>query len=113
MITYLRHRVPGMADNDSAGNFEKAMLQELIEFIKNRFNNQFINHSFFAERIDHLAQKWLALKLSGQNSLKYKEILRRSNEKDTRKDNRDWVLMSSMREIDSSTYIQIKENFKE
>ena len=52
-----------------------------------------------------LADEW-EKKISQVNLQKYDEILLKPGELDG--DNEDWVLMQSMREVDTNTYIQIK-----
>jgi hypothetical protein len=110
MITFVRHKVPGMAADGSAGKFDSSMLEELKEFIKKRFHNFPVEYSFFRRKLDNLANEWLRC-ISPEVKLgKYRELLKRPNQKNIHED-MNWVLMESMREIDSSTYIQIRENF--
>ena len=52
-----------------------------------------------------MADEW-EKKISQVNLQKYDEILLKPGELDG--DNEDWVLMQSMREVDTNTYIQIK-----
>lgn len=57
--------------------------------------------------MDNLAYDWIE-RIQKSGLKEYKQLLKRPAEKD---DNQDWVLMQSMREIDSNTFISIKETF--
>lgn len=113
MITFVRHKVPGMNVDNAAGKFKGSMLDELKAFIKRRFQEKYREeYSFFESRIEHLSRNWLERISSEVKLEKYNELIQRPNQKDIRED-KDWILMESLREIDTSTYIQIKENFSQ
>jgi hypothetical protein len=88
------------------------MLEELKSFIKIRFHKYSKEYLFFERRIDGLADDWLSHTSSEVQLEKYSQLLKRPNQKDIR-ENRTWVLMESLREIDTSAYIRIGENFKQ
>ena len=73
--------------------------------MKNRFINQKDDSELFVNEINRLADDWLE-KISQVNLQKYDEFLLKPGEHDG--DNEDWILMQSMREVDTNTYIQIK-----
>jgi len=110
MIIYVRHRIPDMNADRDAKKFEKSMLEELKDFIEKRFHKYPEENLFFKRRIDSLADDWLSRISSEVKLEKYSQLLKRPNQKDIRED-RTWILMESLREIDTSTYIQIRENF--
>lgn len=110
MIIFVRYKVPGMNADSAAKNFKKSMLEELKDFIKKRFHKYPEEYLFFERRINDLADDWLSRISSEIRLEKYSKLLKKPNQEDIRED-RTWVLMESLREIDTSTYIQIRENF--
>ncbi|NIM17045.1 MAG: helicase [Candidatus Aminicenantes bacterium] len=112
MIIFVRHKVPGMNVDSAAKKFEKSMLAELKDFIKKRFHKYPKEYMFFENMVNGLANNWLSRISSEVKLEKYSKLLKRPNQKDIREDT-TWVLMESLREIDTSTYIQIKENFSQ
>ena len=108
LVTYVRNKVPDMAGNSQAQYFEKDMIEPLKVFIKERFKDSPRELSDFEKSIDHLADDWLE-KIQKVEIKRYDQLLKKPSEKKDGSD--DWVLMQSLREIDTNTYIQIKEVF--
>ena len=105
IVSYVRNKIPNMAEDASVVHFEASMLEPLKNLILKRFDDQQAA-SFFTDRMDKLATDW-ENRVSTAGITKYKELLKRPSQKD---ENQDWVLMQSMREIDGNTFIRIKEN---
>jgi hypothetical protein len=108
LVAFIRQNYPGELNRkNQAGNFTKDKIQPLLEFVTKRFINQKDDCELFEREIIRLADEWEA-KISQVNLQKYEEILLKPGEHDG--DNEDWILMQSMREVDTNTYIQIKGN---
>lgn len=108
LVAFIRQNYPGELNRkNQAGYFTKDKIQPLLDFIKNRFINQKDDCELFEREIKRLADEWEE-KISQVNLQKYDEILLKPGEHDG--DNEDWILMQSMREVDTNTYIQIKGN---
>lgn len=108
LISYLRNKYQNMSADKEILNFEKSMIDPLLEFIKNRFSNKAPELNLFIKKIDALT-KDLKFKIEDNSISTYKTLLVRPSEK--QEYNKEWLTMQSMREIDSSTFIQIKEDF--
>lgn len=108
LVTYLRNKVPEMAGNIQAQYFQKDMIEPLKEFIKGRFFDSPSELNDFERSIDALAYDWIE-KIQKIGIKRYDELIKKPSKKDEAND--QWVLMQSMREIDTNTYVQIKEVF--
>ncbi len=64
--------------------------------------------NLFEKEIDRIAYDWVD-RIENYGLKKYDDLLKKPAEKE--KEDEDWVLMQSMREIDTNTFIQIKESF--
>ena len=115
MITFVRHKIPGMASNNSAQYFQPEMLDNLKKEIKLRFNNSSI-YKIFERKLQELSDDWLekieihGLKNYEPIDTKYKTedgLLIKPAEKHLDKDN-NWSVMQSMREIDTNSFIKIE-----
>ena len=108
MVAYVRHKVPGLNKDNAAQYFQQENINELKDYLKERFSKNASEHGFFEKRIDFLANDW---KERIENGLKdYSELMKRPtdigiSEKD------DWVIMQSMREVDADTFVEIKQNY--
>jgi hypothetical protein len=109
MVTYVRHKVPDLNKNNDAQHFKKENINELKQFLKNRFQNNIAEYDFFESRIDFLANDWED-RVQNIGLKKYDELLKRPTLVGV-SDNDDWIVMQSMREVDDNTFIQIKESF--
>ncbi len=108
LVAFIRQNYPGELNRkNQAGYFTKDKIQPLLAFIKNRFINQKDDCELFEREIKRLADEWEE-KISQVNLQKYDELLLKPGEHDG--DIEDWILMQSMREVDTNTYIQIKGN---
>lgn len=108
MVAFVRQKVAGMADNNQAQYFIKDQIEPLKAFIKKRFHSFPAELNLFEKEIDRIAYDWVD-RIENYGLKKYDELLKKPAEKE--KGNEDWVLMQSMREIDTNTFIQIKETF--
>jgi len=104
-VTYIRNKIPAMANDDAARYFEKEKAEEFIDFIKIRFGDDPDIISYFISSINELIEDWQNRASLG-SKLTYKSLLKRPTE---RQDNGvDWATMQSMREIDTDTFVEIK-----
>ncbi len=109
MVTYIRNKIPGKTGNKDVVHFQKEDIEGLKTLIKNRFGEHTAEFNWFERKLDNLAYDWIA-RIRESGIKEYKELLKKPAEKN---ENQDWVLMQSMREIDSNTYINIKANFRD
>lgn len=109
LVTFVRQKVPGMAGNNQAQYFTKDKIEPLKTFIKQRFCGHQKELNLFESEIDRIADDWVE-RIEKYNLKKYDKLLKKPAEKE-KKEDEDWVLMQSMREIDTNTFIQIKEFF--
>ncbi|MBW6535766.1 MAG: hypothetical protein K0B11_12200 [Mariniphaga sp.] len=111
MITYVRHKIPGMASNNSAQYFQPEMLDGLRDEIKNRFSNSSNILAQFELKLDELSDDWLE-KIENHELKNYEAnkteigLLVKPAEKNFDKDNL-WSVMQSMREIDTNSFIKV------
>jgi hypothetical protein len=111
MITYIRHKVPGMASNNSAQYFQPEMLDGLRTEIRNRFSNNSKILTQFERRLDDLADDWLE-QIENHELKNYEAnkteigLLVKPAEKNFDKDDL-WSVMQSMREIDTNSFIKV------
>ena len=108
MVAYVRHKVPGLNKNNTAQYFQQENINELKDYLKERFGKNVSEYSFFENRIDFLANDW---RERVENGLKdYSELMKRPTDTGiSEKD--DWVIMQSMREVDADTFVEIKQNY--
>ena len=114
IITYVRHKVPGMAPDNAAGHFQPEMVNDLKEEIKKRFGNTHI-FQMFEKRLNDLVNDWLD-KITTHQIEYYERIetdyksdiglIRKPAERNSQTDNK-WTVMQSMREIDTNSFIKI------
>jgi hypothetical protein len=109
MVTYVRHKVSGLNQNNDAKYFKKERIGGLKRFLKDRFQNNAAEYEFFESRIDFLANDWEE-RVQNIGLERYDELLKRPTQVGV-SDVDDWIVMQSMREVDDDTYIQIKESF--
>jgi ATP-dependent helicase YprA (DUF1998 family) len=109
MVTYVRHKVAGLNQNNDAQYFQKEHIDELKQFLKDRFQNNTAEYEFFESRIDFLANDWEE-RVQNIGLKKYDELLKRPTQVGV-SDVDEWIVMQSMREVDDDTFIQIKESF--
>lgn len=105
IVTYVRNKVPGMAQNINAKYFQKEMTDGLKTFVKQRFSS--IGHELhvFERTVDEHSWDWIE-RIKNNSEIKYEELLQRPSS-----GGGNWEIMQSMREIDTSTWLQIKETF--
>ena len=53
-VTYIRNKIPGMAENDAARNFDMNDAKEFQKFILNRFGNDKEMFKYFEEKLSKL-----------------------------------------------------------
>lgn len=108
IISFVRQKYPGeLGDNNQAQYFTKEKLVPLIDYISERYKNSGYEIDYFKDKINRLADDWIN-KIQNYNLQNYKDILKRPSEFD--ESNKEWLTMQSMREIDTSTFIKIKED---
>lgn len=111
MITYVRHKVPGMASNNSAQYFQPEMLDGFKTEIKKRYSTNSKVYQLFENKLKILSNDWL--EQIENHDLKNFEatnteigLLVKPAEKSFDKDNL-WSVMQSMREIDTNSFIKV------
>lgn len=113
MITYVRHKVTGMASNNSAQYFLPEMLDGLKTEIKKRFSNNAKVYQLFESKLKELSDDWIYKINDPDIELKYYEhkteahLLLKPAEKNFDKDDL-WSVMQSMREIDTNSFIKVE-----
>lgn len=105
MIAFVRHKFSNLNKNKDAQNFKKEYINPLKEYLKARFNNNPSEVSFFEGRIDVLANDWEERIKIGLTE--YDELMKRPSEVES-SDDYEWIVMQSMREVDSDSFIKIK-----
>ena len=107
LVAFIRQNYPGELNrNSQANNFTKDKVTHLLEFVKKRYGEQNENYNLFEKEIHKLSDEW-EKRIDQVNLENYKQLIIRPSESDG--DNSDWIVMQSMREVDTNTYIQIKE----
>jgi len=115
MITYVRHKIPGMSANNAAQYFQPNMLDEFKKEIKKRFNNPTI-YKIFEEKLQKLSDEWIE-KIKKEDLKNYVPIKTKFKTeaglliKPAEKHfggNIIWSVMQSMREIDTNSFIKIE-----
>jgi len=109
MVTFVRHKISGLNQNNDAQYFQKEHIDELKQFLKERFKDNAAEYEFFENRINFLATDWEE-RVQNIGLKKYDELLKRPTQVGV-SDVDDWIVMQSMREVDDDTFIQIKESF--
>jgi hypothetical protein len=109
MITYVRHKVPGMAADDAAQHFQPEMLNGLKTEIRKRFpDNNEVMHNLLDEKLNKLADDWM-YKIDKHNLTKYFDgnqgLLVKPSQQAFGEDVL-WSVMQSMREIDTNSFIK-------
>lgn len=111
MITYIRHKVPGMSSDNSAQYFQPEMLDGLKTEIKKRYSADAKVYQFFEAKLKELSDDWL-LQIENYDLKNYKAteneigLLTKPAKKSFDKDDL-WSIMQSMREIDTNSFIKI------
>ena len=107
LVAYVRNKLPGRTSNKDVVHFQKEDIEGLKQLIRARFGGHTAESTWFQKKVDDLAYDWLT-RVQKSGITEYKQLLKKPTEND---ENQDWVLMQSMREIDSNTFINIKETF--
>jgi hypothetical protein len=111
MITYVRHKVSGMASNNSAQYFQPEMLDGLKTEIKKRFSDNAKVYQLFESKLKELSDDWLE-QIENHDLKNYEAtkteigLLVKPAEKSFDKDDL-WSVMQSMREIDTNSFIKV------
>ena len=114
MVTYVRHK-QNLNKNKDIEHFTQDHIKDLKILLKRRFpDNE--NMQFCIDKLDRLTNDWLEKiqqedpykQYSGKDSA----LLAKPDSKDSLADTK-WVVMQSMRDIDSSSFIQIQQNYEQ
>ena len=108
LVTYVRHK-QNLNKNNDIKHFKKKHIDNLKTLLKKRFSNN-ENMQFCIDKLNKLAEDW-RLKVDDDGCTKYdkdggRELLKKPYQKSMLMDTK-WVAMQSMRDIDSSSFIQI------
>lgn len=107
LVSFIRQMYPGeLNKNDQAEFFEKNKISPLFVFIKKRYSAHVAEIKLFEEEINRLADNWVK-RIKTVNLKKYDELIKKASEKEEDED--IWIVMQSMREVDTTTFIKIKE----
>jgi len=116
MITFVRHKIPGMAAKNAAQYFKPGMVDELKSEIRSRYSEHPKTFEIFERKLDELSSDWIEriekynLKYYESINTEYKTeigLLVKPSEKTLDIDNK-WSVMQSMREIDTNSFIKIE-----
>lgn len=111
MITYVRHKVIGMASNNSAQYFQPEMLDGLKTGIKKRYSTDSKVYQLFENKLKVLSDDWLE-QIENHDLKNYEStkteigLLVKPAQKSYDKDDL-WSVMQSMREIDTNSFIKV------
>ena len=113
MVTYIRHKT-GLNKNGAVKDFKKEKIEGLKNLISSRFGED-ESMGFCFTRLDKLAQDWEE-KIQQEKPYKFytgkqNALLSKPGSTDSLA-NKEWVVMQSMRDIDSDSFIQVLQNFK-
>lgn len=107
LIIYIRHKI-GLNKNTDAKKFKKDYIDNLGKLLLNRFpKNE--NMEFCLKKLEDLAEDWKKgnyKKYNKDNKDKDTELLKKPNTKSELQDKK-WVIMQSMRDIDSNSFVRI------
>lgn len=112
IVSFVRHKIPEMAQENAAGFFQPEMLDELKSEIKKRFEMYSQYYSVFETQLQKLSNEW-SERIEKQELKNYtsseevKGLLIKPTDKHFNPDN-DWAVMQSMREIDTNSFIKIE-----
>jgi len=111
LVTFIRHKI-GHNKNSDVIKFVIEDTKELVDFIENRFSENSEMLNFFKKRIEFIANDWLD-RIQGETGCKkYEELLKKPDEiSNLDKDSKIWVVLQSLRDIDSNTSIRIWEKY--
>ncbi|KAA3596707.1 MAG: helicase [Calditrichaeota bacterium] len=110
LVSFVRQYYPELNGEDQAKDFTKEKIIPLVDFLKIRFASDEEELKFFINEINRVADDWISkTKTEIADLKKYKELLKEPDSKTKENKNNDWVTMNSMREIDTNTFIRIKE----
>lgn len=121
LVTFVRHKL-GLNGNQDANRFPeiREQINELKMFIQERMVDHYSNRDHFLSKLDDLIEDWVEkvrIAQEGGNTLAYKVSQYNMNLTPLMEapsesiDDDMWAIMQSMREIDTSTFIQVKENY--
>ena len=110
IVTFVRHKIPGMAPNDAAQYFQPEFLNELKNEIEKRFNSNPRLYKYFETELKKLSDDWENKVNNYGLKYYYKKgqvsLLKKPDEKELNS-NKHWTIMQSMREIDTNSFIRI------
>ncbi len=108
MISFVRQKFPReLGNNNQAQFFTKDKIKPLTDYLSERYKKYESEFIYFQNKINKIADEWEG-QITKYHLKNYKELIKRPSEQDDL--NKDWVTMQSMREVDTSTFIQIKED---
>lgn len=106
VIAYLRLSNPSLLSKDNQiKNFNHDSLKPLKQYFKHRYKDYPSELEYFFKIIGEVEDDLLNRLENGLE--KYSQLLKRPSEMDS--DDNSWIIMQSMREIDTSSYIRIRE----
>ncbi len=112
LVSYIRHKVGHSKDSDVV-NFRKEDMKGLYEFIETRFCQYPEIIAYCKDGLNDRADDWLKRIHEEKGCKKYTELLKKPAERINLKEDNSkiWVVLQSLRDIDSNTFIQIQEHY--
>lgn len=111
LVTFIRHKI-GHNKNSDVTKFVIEDTKELVDFIEKRFSENPEMLNYFKKRIEFIANDWLDRIQGKTGCKKYDELLKKTDEiSNLDKDSKIWVVLQSLRDIDSNTSIRIWEKY--
>lgn len=111
LVTFIRHKI-GHNENDDVTKFAVEDTNELVDFMESRFSENTEILDYFKKRIEFIANDWLNRTQGETGCKKYEELLKKPDEiSNLDNDSKIWVVLQSLRDIDSNSSIRIWEKY--
>lgn len=101
-ISFIRNYIANMAEDSQAKYFEKTHLDILINYLLALTDSNIAK--YMTAKFNALAADWVS-KIARNPNLRYKDIIKKPLEDSL------WQVMNSLRDVDTSTYIEYKSDY--
>jgi hypothetical protein len=102
-IAFLRNSYTELRGNSDAKNFKPEYADNFKNFMRERFGN----NDYFDKLLEELINNWVE-KIEGIQNLKYTDLLKKISDNMIPSDEM-WLIMNSLRDIDTETYFRIRD----
>ena len=107
LVTYIRHKL-----GKDIMSFEKDDINALLVFIENRFSQYPDILAYCKNELILRANELQKIKISDLDIATFNKLLIKPSEKpNLEEDQKIWVALQSLRDIDSNTFVQIQEHY--